>query len=287
MDGNGEEIPGPANPVKADESKWVEGKKAVMVVSFGTSYADTREASIEATEKAIGAAYPDHQVVRAFTSQIIIDILAKRDNIIVPNPEEAFEQMMADGVEDLIVQPLHIMAGAEYNELMDVARHYESGFKSVTFSKPLLNGIEDYETAALALQSQIPPAMSQDEAIVLMGHGTHHPANATYACFQSVLNKEGMDNVYVGTVEGYPAYEDVLAALEEDGISKVILMPFMVVAGDHANNDMAGDEEDSWKTMLKKEGFEVETYIHGIGENVEFQQMYVDHVAEAMTGEHE
>lgn len=284
MDGNGQEIPEPSNPVATDASKWVEGKKTIMVVSFGTSYADTRKKSIEATENAIAEAYPDYEVVRAFTSQIIIDKLAKRDNIVIPNPEDAFEQMMADGVEELVIQPLHIMAGEEYNELMEVAKHYEAGFKTVTFSKPLLNGIEDYETAAVALQSQL-PEIGEDEAVVLMGHGTHHPANATYACFQSVLNEEGMDNVYVGTVEGYPAYEDVLAKLKADGVSKVTLMPFMVVAGDHANNDMAGDEEDSWKTMLKKEGFTVNIYLHGIGENPEFQQIYVNHVAAAMSVE--
>lgn len=284
IDGNGQEIPKPLVQVAADESKWVAGKKAVMVVSFGTSYADTRKMSIEATENAIGEAYPDYQVVRAFTSQFIINKLAKRDNIIVLNPEEAFEQLMADGVEELVVQPLHIMAGSEYNELMGIAKHYEKGFKSVTFGKPLLNGIEDYEIAAQALKSQL-PEIGEKQAVVLMGHGTHHPANATYACFQSVLNKVGMDQVYVGTVEGYPAFEDVLEHLKADGIEEVTLMPFMVVAGDHANNDMAGDEEDSWKTMLKKEGFTVEIYMHGIGENSEFQQIYVDHVAAAMNRE--
>jgi len=286
MDGKGQEIPKPLVQVVADASKWVAGKKVVMVVSFGTSYADTRKMSIEATENAIGEAYPDYQVVRAFTSQFIINKLAKRDNIIVPNPQEAFEQMIADGVEEIVVQPLHIMAGSEYNELMGIAKQYERGFKSVTFGAPLLSSSEDYETAAFALQSQL-PEIGEGEAVVLMGHGSEHPANASYACFQSVLNQEGMNQVYVGTVEGYPTYEDVLVKLKADGISKVTLMPFMVVAGDHANNDMAGDEEDSWKTMLKKEGFTVEIYMHGIGESTEFQQIYVDHVAAAMSSEEE
>ncbi len=256
-------------------------KRALLVVSFGTSYTDTREVTIEATEKALAEAYPDYDVRRAFTAQTIIDIMEERDGIEVDNPTEAFEKLKKEGYSEVIVQSLHIMNGAEYDDLVEVAKEYEEAFDKMVMGAPMLTHVEDYHTVVEALKPQI-GELKENEAVVFMGHGTHHEANAVYAAMEYVFKDSGMDNVFVGTVEGYPMIDSVLRRLEENEIEKVTLMPFMIVAGDHAENDMGGDEDESWKTVLKKEGYVVDVYMHGLGEAPGIQQLYIDHAKAAM-----
>ncbi|QEK13657.1 sirohydrochlorin cobaltochelatase [Crassaminicella thermophila] len=272
-------------PVASEEKgNWQEGKKGMLVVSFGTSYADTRKVTIDAVEEKIAKAFPDYEVRRAFTSKIIIKKLKERDNIFVDTPEEALSKMKEEGFEEVIVQPLHVIAGAEYDEVLNVVEKYkEKAFKKIVVGKPILYSPHDYKMAVEALKEQL-PKLGKDQAVVLMGHGTHHPANASYPCLQSAIDDEGL-NVFVGTVEGYPEINDVIKKLKAKNIKEVTLMPYMVVAGDHAQNDMAGDEDDSWKSILKKEGFTVNTYLHGLGENTKYQEIYLAHAKAAIEGE--
>lgn len=271
-----------ASTDEASDKAAVSGdKKGILVVSFGTSYADTRKVTIEACENKIAENFPDYEVRRAFTSNIIIKVLKDRDKITVNTPKEALTKMQEEGFSEVVVQPLHIIPGEEYNEkILKTVDEFKDSFKSLSVGRPILYGIEDYKDAVEALKVQL-PELKANQAVVLMGHGTEHPANASYACLQSVIEDEGL-NVIVGTVEGYPALSDVIKKLKARDIKEVTLMPYMVVAGDHASNDMAGDEEDSWKSILKKEGFVVNTYLHGLGENPEYQKLYVERVQNAI-----
>ncbi len=257
-------------------------KKGILVVSFGTSYADTRKVTIEACENRIAEHFPGYEVRRAFTSSIIRNILKDRDNILVDSPEEALTKMKEEGFTEVIVQPLHIITGEEYTEVLETVADFEGAFEKLVVGRPILTTIDDYKAAAEALKTQL-PQLKKDQAVVLMGHGTPHPANASYSCLQLVIS-DMMPNVFVGTVEGYPGLDDVTARLKEADIKEVTLVPYMVVAGDHAQNDMAGDEDDSWKTILKKEGFVVKTYLHGLGENPGYQQIYINHVQDCIDG---
>lgn len=257
-------------------------KPVILVVSFGTSYNDSRDKTIGAVEKAIEAANPDYEVRRAFTSQTIIDILAKRENLDIDNVEEAFEKLVSDGVKTLVVQPTHIMSGYEYNDLIDVVNKYKDKFDSVAIGTPLLTSDEDYTKLVNALTDNTSEYNKEDTAVVFMGHGTEHEANATYAKLQNTLTANGAENYFVGTVEATPSLDDVVAAVKAKGYKKVVLQPLMLVAGDHANNDMAGDEDDSWKKTFEKEGFEVECVIKGLGEIEAVQDMYVAHTKDAI-----
>ncbi len=260
------------------------GKRAILVVSFGTSYADTRKVTIEACENAIKAAFPEYEIRRAFTSKTIIKILKERDNILVDTPEEALQKLQADGFSEVIVQPLHVIPGTEFHDVVAMVKQHESAFKTIRLGVPLLASTHDYMAVADALAMQL-PEMGANEAVVFMGHGTHHPANAAYPAFERVCEDKGLPHVFMGTVEGYPELEQVVRRLQKHNIEKVTLMPFMLVAGDHAQNDMAGDEEDSWKMRLKKEGVVVDIYLHGLGENAGIQDIYVQHVHDAIAGE--
>ncbi len=258
------------------------GKKPViLVVSFGTSYNDSREVTIGAIEQAIQKANPDYEVRRAFTSQIIIDKLKDRDGIEIDNVEEAFARLKKDGVKDLIVQPTHVMSGYEYDDLMKVVNAEKGNFKSVKVGSPLLTSDADYDAVIAAITAVTAEYDDGKTLITFMGHGTEHEANATYAKLQEKLTAAGKTNYCVGTVEAEPSVDDVIAAAKAGGYTRVVLRPLMVVAGDHANNDMAGDEEDSWKTILQNEGFEVVTVIHGLGEIPDVCAVYVDHVKNA------
>ncbi|GAA0180375.1 hypothetical protein SH2C18_30810 [Clostridium sediminicola] len=263
-------------------------KKAILVVSFGTSYADTRELSIEATENRFKEEFPDYDIVRAFTAQIIIDVLKDRDNIEVFNVDEALNDLKDKKYSSVIIQPLHVMNGAEYDELVEGTKKFveEKAFDELKISKPLLTSVEDYKETVASLESQL-PELQDNEAVVFMGHGTHHFANSTYAAMEYTLQDLGHKNVFVGTVEGYPGLDEVLSRLKENNIEKVTLMPFMLVAGDHANNDMGGDEDDSWKTVLKKAGYEVDVYMHGLGEVKGVQDIYLKHAHETIEGQEE
>ncbi|WFD09886.1 sirohydrochlorin cobaltochelatase [Tepidibacter hydrothermalis] len=265
------------------EVKKDPNKKAILVVSFGTSYADTRKVTIEACEEKLDKAFPDYEMRRAFTSNIIIKKLKERDGIEVDEPTQALEKLKAEGFSEVVVQSLHVMNGAEYDDLTAVVNQYKDDFDKIKMGSPLLTSVQDYKDLVEALKVQI-GELEENEAVVFMGHGTHHYANATYSCLDYMFEDMGV-NAYVGTVEGYPTLDNVINKLKKNNIEKVKLMPLMVVAGDHANNDMAGDEEDSWKSVLKKEGFVVETYLHGLGENEKVQDMYVNHAKEAMKEE--
>ncbi|MCT4663551.1 MAG: sirohydrochlorin cobaltochelatase [Tissierellales bacterium] len=260
--------------IQADQQKEV--KKGILVVSFGTSHADTRALTIEAAEKQIQKTFPEYDVKRAFTSKMIIKIIDKRDGVKVNTVEEAMEEFKKEGYTDIIVQPLHIMNGAEYDELVEESTPYAESFNTFEVASPLLTSVEDYKNVAKALESQL-PERKEGEAVVFMGHGTHHFANSTYPAMDYVFHDLGYENVFVGTVEGYPSIEEVKKRLEENKVKKVTLMPFMLVAGDHAKNDMAGEEEDSWKSILEKAGYEVEIYLHGLGENEGIRNIYASH----------
>lgn len=256
-------------------------KKAILVVSFGTSFNDSRVKTIEAIEADVEKAYPDWEVRRAFTAQTVIDILADRDKLEVDNVAEAMEKLIADGYGTVVVQPTHIMAGAEYDDVVATVNSYSKYISSLTISEPVLMDSEDYVDVVDAVAANVSEAGADDVAVVLMGHGTHHAANSTYSQLQNTFWSEGYENVFVGTVEGFPTYDDVLAQLKALGAKKVVMYPFMIVAGDHANNDMAGDEADAWKTMLTEAGYDVECRIEGLGENAGVRGVILDHLAEA------
>ena len=267
-----------------DVSKDAEGSQpAILVVSFGTSYNDSRDITIGAIEEAIGKAFPDCEVRRAFTSQIIIDKLKERDGLEIDNVEESLERAAKDGVRELIVQPTHLMKGYEYTDLKEALQEYADRFEKIVLAEPLLSSDEDYEAVIQAIVDRTSEYDDGETAICFMGHGTEADSNAVYAAMQEKITADGHENYYVGTVEAEPSIDDVLKALKEKGTYKrVILEPLMVVAGDHANNDMAGDETDSWKSVMEKAGFEVECVIEGLGQIPAIQDIYVEHTRSAV-----
>lgn len=259
-------------------------KKALLVVSFGTSYEDTRTKTIDAVENVFKEEFSSYDVKRAFTSQTIIDILADRDGLEVNNVTEAMEALKKEGYGTVLIQSLHVMNGAEYDDMVAVVSEFEDDFADLKIGKALLTSVEDYDQVVEGLASNFQD-MDNTSAVVFMGHGTHHEANAVYATLEYKFHSMGHEHVYVGTVEGFPTFDNVLEKLKKDGINKVTLMPFMIVAGDHAENDMAGDEADSWKVMLKSEGFEVETKLIGLGENQAVRDLFINHAIQAIEGE--
>lgn len=260
-------------------------KKAILVVSFGTSYNETREKTIGAIEAKIAEAYPDYDQKRAFTSQIIINKLAERDNEEIDNVEQAMERLVSEGYGTVVIQPTHIMNGEEYDEMKAAIAPYEDKFVSIKYGTPMLSSTQDYEEAINAIVAETPQISEEKTAVVFMGHGTEHYANSAYAALAYRFKAMGYNNVFVGTVEGYPDLDRIKEELNEFQPDRVVLLPFMIVAGDHATNDMAGDEEDSWKTQLKKEGYEVETVLKGLGEYEGIQNMYVEHCGNAISEE--
>ena len=280
------------------------GEKELLVVSFGTSFNDSRVADIKSIEDALQAANPDWSVRRAFTAQIIINHIQARDGEKIDNMEQALERAVANGVKQLVVQPTHLMHGAEYDELMEAVDAYKDKFESVKVAEPLLGEVgadasavnTDKKAVAEAITAEavktagfdtLDAAKEDGVAFVFMGHGTSHNAKVSYSQMQAQMKDLGYENVFIGTVEGKPeetACENVIAAVSEAGYTKVVLRPLMVVAGDHANNDMAGDDDDSWKSMFNASGkFEsVDCQIAGLGEIEAIQNLYVAHTAEAM-----
>ena len=256
--------------------------QAIMVVSFGTSYNDSREITIGAIEGAIQEAFPEYDVRRAFTSQIIIDKLEERDGLDIDNVTEALDRAIEDGVKTLVIQPTHLMDGYEYNDVVDEVAEYADQFEKVVIAAPLLTSEEDFKNVAAAITEATAEYDDGETAICFMGHGTEAESNQVYAKLQDVLTEEGYENYFVGTVEATPSLDDVLAAVGEGNYKKAVLEPLMVVAGDHANNDMAGDEEDSWKTAFEGAGYEVECLIKGLGQIESIQQMYVEHTQAAI-----
>jgi len=259
-----------------------EVKPVILVVSFGTSYDDNRDLSSGAVEADITAAFPEYEVRRAFTAQTVIDILGDRNDLDIDNVTEAMDRLVADGVTKVVIQPTHVMNGAEYDDVMAEIAPYADKFEVMAVGAPLLTTHEDYEAVIDALLADNENAGSADTALVYMGHGTHHFANATYSQLEAMMHAEGYENAFVGTVEGFPTLEVVQSQVTAYGAKKIVLMPLMVVAGDHASNDMAGDEEDSWKVILTDAGFEVECVLEGLGQNAGIRAIYIDHIKAAI-----
>ena len=259
----------------------VDSDTAVLAVSFGTSYNDSRNITIGGIENVLREAFPDYQVRRAFTSQTIIDKLKKRDSITIDNVGEALDRAAADGIKNLIVQPTHLMDGFEYNDLKNELAEYEGKFEKIVLGDPLLTSDADYEAVAYAVTDHTAQYVDGHTAVCFMGHGTEAESNKAYAKMQETLSKLDFDNYYVGTVEAEPSVEDLVEALKEPDYDRVVLEPLMVVAGDHANNDMAGDEPDSWKSVFEKEGYEVECVLDGLGQIYDVAKLYAEHAKAA------
>ena len=269
------------NPERKPEAKQA-AKPVILVVSFGTSYNDSRDKTIGAIETAIADANPDYEVRRAFTSQIIIDKLKERDGLEIDNVEEALDRLVEDGVKTLVVQPTHVMSGYEYDDLAAAVDEYRASFDKVALGEPLLTSDDDYTRVVDALINATAEYSGDDTAVVFMGHGTEHESNSVYTKLQQTFSEAEADNYFVGTVEATPTLDDVVSNVMFGNYSKVALEPLMVVAGDHANNDMAGDGEDSWKSVMEAAGLEVECLLRGMGEIPEIRQIYVDHVTDAI-----
>ena len=257
--------------------------KEILVVSFGTSYSNSRHVTIGAIEDAIREAYPDYQVRRAFTAQTIIDKLKKEENIEIDNVKQALDRAVANGVKTLIVQPTHLMNGLEYNDLKKELDKYKDKFDKIALGKPLLTSDEDYKQVIAAITNDTKEYLDGETAICFMGHGTEADSNKVYATLQEKLKAAGYNDYFVGTVEAKPSVDDLIAQVKESGkYKRVILQPLMVVAGDHANNDMAGNEEDSWATKFKAAGFEVKPVLRGLGQNYDIQKIYLEHLKAAI-----
>ena len=255
------------------------GEDEILVVSFGTSYNDNRRLTIGAIENAIAEAYPDWAVRRGFTAQIIIDHVERRDGLHIDNVEEALERAIDNGVKRLVVQPTHLMAGIEYEELEGILAEYADSFDQVVLGANLLDTDEDFAKVEQVMVDIMADYDDGETAIVYMGHGTEHESNAIYAKMQELLTADGYENYYVGTVEAEPSLDDVVEAIADKGYKKVVLHDMMVVAGDHANNDMADPADpESWYSTFAAAGYEVEAVLDGLGSVPEIQQMYVEKV---------
>ena len=280
------------------------GENELLVVSFGTSFNDSRAADIKGIEDALQEAYPDWSVRRAFTAQIIINHVQARDGEKIDNMQQALDRAVANGVKNLVVQPTHLMHGAEYDEMNEMLDQYRDKFESVAVAEPLLGEVgadatvinADKEAVAKAIPAEAVKTAGYDSldavaadktAFVFMGHGTSHTAKVSYSQMQTTMQTLGYDNVFIGTVEGEPeetACENVIEAVKAAGYTKVVLRPLMVVAGDHANNDMAGEDADSWLSQFQAAGcFDaIDTQIAGLGEIADIQQLYIAHTKAAM-----
>ena len=266
------------DPRNADEI----GEKELLVVSFGTSFNDSRRLTIGAIETALQEAFPDWSVRRAFTSQIIIDHVKDRDGEVIDNVHDALERAVDNGVKTLVVQPTHLMHGFEYNDLKNELAEYADAFDRIVLAEPLLNTDRDFDMVGEAVVDATAAFDNGETAICFMGHGTEADSNAVYAKMQTVLKEAGCEHYYIGTVEAKPSVEDVLEMVQNGSCKRVMLRPLMIVAGDHANNDMAGDEDDSWKSVFTAAGYEVECVIEGLGQLPAIRQLIVEHTREAM-----
>ena len=261
-------------------------KDAMVVMSFGTTYKDTRVKTIDATVDAIKAAHPNTKVITAFTSHIIRERIQQKEGITYPTPEEALAELKKDGYTRVALASLDVIPGMEYNYDAAVYNLYKNDFKKMTLGTSLMywmgqeNQTDQVIETLKAVQSQF-PKLGKEDGLLIMAHVTPDPSNAYYSVIQDRIHTLGMKNVFIYTVEGTPNLEQVIPQLKLHGIKHVTLMPFMMVAGDHANNDMAGNEPDSHKSILEKEGFKVDTYIHGLGENQNIRNLFVERANEA------
>ncbi|MBP2620047.1 sirohydrochlorin cobaltochelatase [Streptococcus panodentis] len=250
--------------------------KAIVVVSFGTTYPETRRKTIEACEQAIQQRFSDYPVYRAFTSNVVRRRIKQQEGLDIPTVRAVLEQLAEQGTEEVYLQPLHVILGSEYEKILAQASDFQDAFKKLVVSKPLLHSQEDYEAVGSILLDRY-GQLPSDAATVLMGHGSQHYAFTAYAALDHMMRASP---VYVGCVESYPPVELIEQALRERGIREVHLAPFMLVAGDHATNDMSSDEEGSWYRFFKEQGYEVNAHLIGLGEYPEIQQLYIQHLEE-------
>lgn len=258
------------------------GEKELLVVSFGTSFNDSRRNTIGAIEKKIEDVTDDYSVRRGFTSQIIIDHVKKRDGEVIDNVTEALDRAVDNKVKTLVVQPTHLMNGLEYNDLVNEVGQYADAFEQIAIGEPLLTSEEDFQKVMEAVVEATKQYDDGKTAICFMGHGTEADSNAVYAKMQEKLKEAGYENYFVGTVEATPSVEDVLELVSKGNYEKVVLRPLMIVAGDHANNDMAGDDEDSWKSIFEKAGYQVECVVEGLGQLEAIQDLIAEHAQAAI-----
>lgn len=255
-------------------------KKGIIVTSFGTTYKETRELCIESIENRIKDEFAKEAVARAFTSKIVISRLKERDNYHVDTPTEALERIVNLGIKDIYIQPLHIIEGHEYEKIlresMDFLLKYNKS--NICVGKPLLSSEGDYERVVDALNLND----RTGEALIFMGHGSDHKSDNAYVKLENLIRSKGFNNVYIATVEGERTIEEVIQELKDKNINKVILRPFMLVAGDHAINDMASDDEDSWKNMLEKHNIKVNIEMYGLGQVKEIQDIFIDHLRDIL-----
>ena len=255
-------------------------KKAILVVSFGTSHMDALKNSIEKIENKIKEEFKEYDVYRAFTAHMIIKKIKNRDGINIPTPEEALEELREKGYEEVLVQPLHIIPGEEFDYIKGIVKIHKDDFKSIKIGRPIFyyQGMEGLPKDYSLFIESIKEVLENEESVVLFGHGTAHYGNAVYGMLQTVLVDEDYDNVFVATVEGYPSIESCIKRMKKKNIKKTKLVPLLLVAGDHAKNDMASDEDDSLKSMLEREGIEVRLHMHGLGEFDKFGHIYINRI---------
>lgn len=255
-------------------------KKALLVVSFGTSYPETRIKNIESCEKTMQAVCPDRDFFRAWTSHIIRKKVANRDQMIIDSPQQALERLIKEGYRDVVIQSLHILNGDEFEKITSEVLAYKDQFQRMSIGKPLLSSIEDYQWVIDALISNS-PKLQTDERVVFMGHGASHHAFSAYACIDHLFMTKKLPFI-MGAVESYPEIDTVLTRLQQENVRKVHLIPFMIVAGDHATNDMASDEEDSWKSQIEAIGVEAQCHLQGLGENEQIRALFAEHLLQAI-----
>ena len=255
-------------------------KKAILVVSFGTSYLDTLEKTIEKAEKQIKDNFSEYDIYRAFTSHMIIKKLKEKYEIFVDTPEEMLEKLYENDYEEVIMQPLHMIPGEEFIYINKIAEVFKEKFEVLRVGRPIFyyQGLEELPQDYSLFIEATKELYKENNAVVLMGHGTAHPANSVYGCLQAVFEDEGYENVFVTTVEGYPNFENVISRVKRKNISEVTIAPLMVVAGDHARNDMASDDEESLKSMLEAEGIKVNVHLKGLGESEKFNTLYINRI---------
>lgn len=259
-----------------------ETTQAILVVSFGTSYEATRKRTIDAIEQDIASAFPTHRIYRAWTSKMILAKLKRRDGIHINNVTEAMIQMLQDGIKDVIIQPTHVINGVE-NELMKQdALCFKDQFHSISFGAPLLTSEEDNASVIQAVAEEF-SSLSPDSALVLMGHGTSHYSNSIYAALDYTFKDMGYPHIFLGTVEAYPSMKSLLRLLGTFQPKKVVLAPFMIVAGDHAHNDLAGNDPDSWANQFQEAGYEVDTVLKGLGEYPEIRRLFLSHIQDVLS----
>lgn len=267
--------------IKVIEKEHDMNKKALVVVSFGTTY-KIAQIAIEQIEKRLATTFGEYDFYRAFTSKMVIKKLAHTEGIYVDTPLELLEKLHHEGYEEILCQSLHVINGIEYEYMLADLEKYKDKFKAIKVGNPLLTHEEDYTDCVKILGKNLPKSQA-DEAIILMGHGSQHYSNSAYSQLEDTFHYLDYETIYVGTVEGFPPLHAVLKKISKQPIRKIYLSPFMIVAGDHARNDLAGDEEDSWKSVLEKSGYEIEIIMKGLGEYTQIAELFVSHALKAYT----